>query len=324
MPFVRVFKNLAVRSASTSSKVSDRIHNVAVVGAGQMGAGIAQSAAHGGMHVTLIDPDQASLDIAEEKIQKYVRSVLKKKYPDWPEAIEDFHKRVMGRMHFTNDMESGIKKAEIIQESAPEKLEVKQVLYKELDKMAAPHVIFCSNTSSIKLSEIATNLSRERQPLFAGLHFHTPVPVQRMCEVIDVQGYTSEDTVETIMEFSKRLGKVAVRCDDHVGYIVDRLRIPYLFEAMRLHERGHGSMYDIDVAMKLGANYKLGPFELCDHIGLDNVKNMMDGWREAEPENPLYAPVPTLERLVETGKLGKKTGQGFFKYKSKREGWNKR
>ena len=156
------------------------------------------------------------------------------------------------------------------------------------------------------------------------MHFHTPVPVQRMCEVVEVQGVTSEETIETIMEFSKRLGKVAVRCDDNVGYVVDRLRIPYLFEAMRLHERGHGSMFDIDVAMKLGANYKLGPFELCDHIGLDNVKNMMDGWRKAEPDNPLYAPVPTLDRLVSEGKLGKKTGAGFFKYKSKREGWSKR
>lgn len=321
---VRVAKNVGLRAASTSSKVSDRIHNVAVIGAGQMGSGIAQSAAHGGMHVTLIDPDQASLEIAEENITKYVRSVLRKKYPDWPEAIEDFHKRVMGRMVFSTDMEAGVKKAEIIQESAPEKLEVKQVLYKELDAMAPEYAIFCSNTSAIKLSEIAQGLSKERQEKFAGLHFHTPVPMQRMCECVEVQGYTSEETIETIMEFTKRLGKVGVRCDDHVGYIVDRLRIPYLFEAMRLHERGHGSMFDIDVAMKLGANYKLGPFELCDHIGLDNVKNMMDGWREAEPDNPLYAPVPTLERLVSEGKFGKKTGQGFFRYKEKRAGWAKR
>merc|ERR1712173_304748 len=120
---VRVAKNVGLRAASTSSKVSDRIHNVAVIGAGQMGSGIAQSAAHGGMHVTLVDPDQASLEVAEEKITKYVRSVLKKKYPDWPEAIEDFHKRVMGRMSFSTDMEKSVKKAEIIQESAPEKLE---------------------------------------------------------------------------------------------------------------------------------------------------------------------------------------------------------
>jgi len=146
----------------------------------------------------------------------------------------------------------------------------------------------------------------------------------RMVEVVEVPDVTSEDTVETILSYCKRVQKVAVKCGDHPGFIVDRLKIPYLFEAMRLYERGHGTMYDIDVAMKLGAGYKLGPFELCDHIGLDRVKATMDGWRASEPNNSLYAPVPILDRLVADGKLGKKTGSGFFKYKTKKEGWAKR
>uniref|UniRef100_A0A8C9SP81 3-hydroxyacyl-CoA dehydrogenase n=1 Tax=Scleropages formosus TaxID=113540 RepID=A0A8C9SP81_SCLFO len=126
---------------------------------------------------------------------------------------------------------------------------------------------------------------------------------------------TSQETFDTLVDFSKALGKHPVLCKDTPGFIVNRLLVPYLMEAIRLHERGHGSKEDIDMAMKLGAGYPMGPFELLDYVGLDTSKFIMDGWNEMEPENPLFAPSPLLNKLVAEGKFGKKTGEGFYKHK---------
>uniref|UniRef100_A0A8C1UM00 3-hydroxyacyl-CoA dehydrogenase n=2 Tax=Cyprinus carpio TaxID=7962 RepID=A0A8C1UM00_CYPCA len=135
-----------------------------------------------------------------------------------------------------------------------------------------------------------------------------------IAQVIKAPG-TSQQTFDSLLEFSKALGKHPVSCKDTPGFIVNRLLVPYMLEAVRLHERGHGSKEDIDVAMKLGAGYPMGPFELLDYVGLDTSKFIIDGWHEKDPDNPLFAPSPLLNKLVAEGKLGKKTGEGFYKHK---------
>ncbi|NXF95134.1 HCDH protein, partial [Eubucco bourcierii] len=172
--------------------------------------------------------------------------------------------------------------------------------------------IFASNTSSLQITQMAN--STTRQDRFGGLHFFNPVPMMKLVEVIKTP-MTSQKTFESLMDFSKAVGKSPVSCKDTPGFIVNRLLVPYMMEAVRLFERGDASKEDIDVAMKLGAGYPMGPFELLDYVGLDTSKYIIDGWHSLEPNNPLFAPSPLLNKLVEEKKLGKKTGEGFYKYK---------
>ncbi|MEQ2243206.1 hypothetical protein ILYODFUR_004721, partial [Ilyodon furcidens] len=174
------------------------------------------------------------------------------------------------------------------------------------------HSIFASNTSSLPITDIASSTSR--QDRFGGLHFFNPVSMMKLVEVIATSA-TSQETFDSLLSFSKALGKTPVSCKDTPGFIVNRLLVPYMIEALRLHERGHGSKEDIDIAMKLGAGYPMGPFELSDYVGLDTLKFIIDGWNEKDPDNPLFTPSELLNKLVADGKLGKKTGEGFYKYK---------
>ncbi|XP_060782459.1 hydroxyacyl-coenzyme A dehydrogenase, mitochondrial isoform X2 [Neoarius graeffei] len=245
-------------------------------------------------------------------IEGSLKRVVKKKFADKPEAGEEFVQKVLRNISTSTDAASVVKGTDLVVEAIVENLKVKQDLFSALDKVAPQHTIFASNTSSIPIADIA--VSTTRLDRFGGLHFFNPVPLMKLVEVIQAQG-TSQETFNTLLEFSKALGKHPVSCIDAPGFIVNRLLVPYLTEAVRLHERGHGSKEDIDLAMKLGAGYPLGPFELLDYVGLDTVKFIIDGWSEMEPENPLFSPSPLLNKLVSEGKLGKKTGEGFYKYK---------
>jgi len=180
-----------------------------------------------------------------------------------------------------------------------------------VSQVAPSHTIFASNTSSLPIADIA--LPTNRKDRFVGLHFFNPVPVMKLLEVVRISD-TSEETYNSVMAWGKAIGKQTVTCKDTPGFIVNRLLVPYLMEAMRLLERGDASARDIDIAMKLGAGYPMGPFELADYVGLDTSKFIMEGWYEKYPENPLFAPVPILNKLVSEGKLGRKTGEGFYNY----------
>jgi len=285
-----------------------KIQNVSVVGSGLMGAGIAQVAAQTGHNVVLNDLSDEALAKAMKGIEKSVSRVAKKKGDQGPQFIE----QTLSRISTTTSLEATGGQADLVVEAIVENLGVKQSLFANLEAASPAHTILATNTSSLPVSAIGQNLKDRSR--FGGLHFFNPVPMMRLLEVIKADE-TSEDTFQSMLDWGKRMGKTTVNCIDTPGFIVNRLLVPYLMEAIRLVERGHASKEDVDVAMKLGAGYPMGPFELADYVGLDTNKFILEGWHAAYPQEPLFTPVKTLEDLVEQNKLGRKTGEGFYNYK---------
>ncbi|XP_078065312.1 hydroxyacyl-coenzyme A dehydrogenase, mitochondrial [Mustelus asterias] len=298
-----------VRSMSSTKSLA--VRHVTVIGGGLMGAGIAQVAAGVGHTVILVDQAEDILKKSLKKIGDSVGRISKKKFVDKPEAGAEFVQQTLQRISVSTDPASAVQSTDLVIEAIVENVNVKQELFKKLDAVAPEKAIFVSNTSSLPITEIAKATTREDR--FGGLHFFNPVPMMKLVEVVQTPK-TSQQTFEVLMNFSKALGKKPVACKDTPGFIVNRLLVPYLMEAVRLHERGHGSKEDIDVAMKLGAGYPMGPFELLDYVGLDTSKFIIEGWHEMDPSNPLFNPSALLNKLVDEGKLGKKTGEGFYKY----------
>ncbi|VDO61130.1 unnamed protein product, partial [Onchocerca flexuosa] len=183
---------------------------------------------------------------------------------------------------------------------------------KSIIRYGSRPTLLASNTSSLKLQDVAKNLKNKSR--FGGLHFFNPVPMMKLCEVVRLTE-TSDDTFNALQTFGKAVGKTTVACKDVPGFIVNRLLVPYLIEAIRMAERGDASPRDIDTAMKLGANYPMGPFELLDYVGLDTTKFILDGWHESYPYEKQFDPSPMLNKLVAEGKFGKKSGEGFYSYK---------
>ncbi|XP_032419975.1 hydroxyacyl-coenzyme A dehydrogenase, mitochondrial [Xiphophorus hellerii] len=299
------------RSFSSSAVRNVVIKNVTIIGGGQMGAGIAQVAASTGHSVTLVDMTDDILKKAMKGIQTSLRRVVKKTFSGDPESGDDFIQKVMQNVSTSTEPSAAIATSDLILEAIVENMKIKQDLFGFLDKMAPEHTIFASNTSSLPISDIASATSRPDR--CAGLHFFNPVPLMKLVEVVATTS-TSPETSESLLNFTKALGKTPVCCKDTPGFIVNRLLVPYMMEALRLHERGHASKEDIDTGMKLGAGYPMGPFELSDYVGLDTIKFIMDGWSEKEPDNPIFAPSQLLNKLVAEGKLGKKSLEGFYKY----------
>ncbi|XP_056312543.1 hydroxyacyl-coenzyme A dehydrogenase, mitochondrial [Danio aesculapii] len=288
------------------------IKHVTVIGGGLMGAGIAQVAASTGHSVVLVDTSADILNKSAKGIENSLKRVAKKKFAEKPEDGEVFVQKVLKNISTSTDAVSVVHGTDLVVEAIVENLKVKQDLFGALDKVAPEHTIFASNTSSLPIADIASCTARLDR--FGGLHFFNPVPMMKLVEVIKTPA-TSQQTFDALLEFSKALGKHPVSCKDTPGFIVNRLLVPYMLEAVRLHARGHGSKEDIDVAMKLGAGYPMGPFELLDYVGLDTSKFIIDGWHAKDPDNPLFAPSALLNKLVSEGKLGKKTGEGFYKHK---------
>jgi len=201
---------------------------------------------------------------------------------------------------------------DLIIEAIAEDRDLKLQFYKALGPQIKPSAIFASNTSSLQITDIAK--ATKRLDKFAGLHFFNPVPVMKLVEIIRTP-QTSDGTFQMLASFAQQLGKVPVTCKDTPGFIVNRLLLPYCVEAIRMVERGDASKEDVDTAMKLGAGYPMGPIELCDYVGLDTLKFIMDGWTKTIPGT---ANTPTLlTELVNKGHCGKKSGQGFYKYDAK-------
>jgi 3-hydroxybutyryl-CoA dehydrogenase len=203
-----------------------------------------------------------------------------------------------------------LKVCDLIIEAIIENVEDKAKAFTALDALVGQHTIFCSNTSSLCITELAARTSRPDR--FAGLHFFNPVPLMKLVEVIRALT-TSDETYQTVFAFAKALGKDPITAPDKPGFIVNRLLVPYLLDAIRSYENGLGTVEDIDKGMKLGTGYPMGPFTLLDFVGLDTtyyIANIMfEEYRE-----PAYAPPPLLKRMVLAGRLGKKSGQGFYKY----------
>lgn len=276
-----------------------------------MGAGIAQVAASTGHSVTLVDTSDDILKKSIKTIEGSLKRVMKKKFADKPEAGEEFIKKVVQNVSTSTDVKSAVQSSDLVVEAIVENLKIKQDLFSRLDKLAPSHTIFASNTSSLSISDIASSTSR--QDRFGGLHFFNPVAMMKLVEVIGTPA-TSQETLDSLLNFSKVLGKTPVSCKDTFGFVVNRLLVPCIMEAIRLYERGDASKEDIDIAMKLGAGHPMGPLELADYIGLDTINSVIEAFRTKDPNNPLFNSSDLLNKLVAEGKLGRKTGEGFFKY----------
>ncbi|XP_006787160.1 hydroxyacyl-coenzyme A dehydrogenase, mitochondrial isoform X2 [Neolamprologus brichardi] len=301
-----------VRGFSSSAVRNVVIKNVTIIGGGQMGAGIAQVAASTGHSVTLVDTSDEILKKSIKLIEGSLKRVAKKKFSNKPEAGEEFIKKIVQKVSTSTDAESTIQGSDLVVEAIVENLKIKQDLFSRLDKLAPSHTIFASNTSSLSICDIAS--STNRQDRFGGLHFFNPVAMMKLVEVIGTPA-TSQDTLDSLVDFSKVLGKTPVSCKDTSGFIVNRLLVPCMMEAIRLYERGDASKEDIDIGMKLGAGYPMGPFELADYVGLDIVKAVIEAFKTKDPKNPLFDSSDLLNKLVAEGKLGIKTGEGFYKHK---------
>lgn len=288
------------------------IQTVTVIGAGLMGAGIAQVTASSGKYqVNLVDLNEKAL----EKGVNSISSSLKRKLKTSTDVEADTKKidQTLSRITATTNLEEAASRSDLVIEAIVEKLPVKRELFSHVHKVSPKHAIFASNTSSLSISEIAKD---HRPEQFGGLHFFNPVPMMKLVEVIRTEKI-SNDSLKSLQIFSESIGKVVVTCSDTPGFIVNRLLVPYLMEAIRLYERGVASKEDIDTAMKLGCGYPMGPFTLVDYVGLDTTKYILDGWSNQYPNETLFKPSQLLDSLVAEGKMGNKCEKGGFYPKTK-------
>ncbi len=282
------------------------IERVFVAGAGLMGHGIAQVHAAIGLDVTLFEPDLARAEAGKERIAGNLdRAVVKGK------LSADDRDATLARIVPSADP-GAVADADLVVEAVFEDLAVKQGLWRTLDGLAKPEAIFASNTSSIAIHRLAEAVTASRRAQFIGMHFFSPVPVMPLVELIRGRD-TSDETVEAIRELSTRLGKQVIVSADKPGFIVNRILMPFLAEAMRAFEQGVGTAEDIDAGARVGLNHPMGPLELADFIGLDvclGVMHVLDDGLGQEH----FRPPRCLTDLVAAGHLGQKTGQGFYAY----------
>jgi len=280
------------------------IEKVGVVGCGLMGSGIAQVAANAGCQVTVREVSPQLVEKGLQSIDKNLQRLVDK--GTLPQAERD---KVRGRLHGTTNLED-LKDCDLVIEAIIEQLPAKRELWGALDKICPKATIFASNTSSLSITEMAT--FTQRPDRFLGLHFFNPVPVMKLVEVIRTIA-TDPKVNEEVVAFAERLGKTPVRTTDRTGFIVNRLLVPYLLDAVRALEEGVGSVEDIDNSMKLGCGHPMGPLALLDFVGNDTtyyIANIMfDEFKEKR-----FASPPLLKRMVLSGWNGRKAGRGFYDY----------
>jgi 3-hydroxybutyryl-CoA dehydrogenase len=285
------------------------IERVGVVGFGLMGHGIAQVSAQAGCQVIVRETEQRFLEAGFKRLEGSLERLVR-----GGKLAEGDAKAARSRITGTTRVEA-LRDCELVIEAVTEDLALKKALYGELDRVCPPPTIFCSNTSSMTIAELAAVTRRPDR--FAGLHFFNPVQVMKLVEIVQAIS-TSEATIESLRGFVAKLGKRGVVCKDTPGFIVNRLLIPYLVGAIRALEEGVASADEIDEAMKLGAGYPMGPFTLLDYVGLDTTYHAANVLYE-EFRDPAVAPPPLLKRLVLAGHYGRKTGRGFYTYDEKGE-----
>jgi 3-hydroxybutyryl-CoA dehydrogenase len=279
------------------------IKKVGVLGCGLMGSGIAQVSATAGFDVTVLEVEQKFLDKGFAGIEKSLAKFAEKG------SLKEPPQAVRARLEGTTNMQD-LADCDIVVEAVIENIVEKKKMYAALDAIAKKDAIFATNTSSISVTELMSSTKRPER--FIGLHFFNPVPLMKLVEVVKTIA-TAPDVYDTAYEFGKKLGKVPVRTSDKTGFIVNRLLVPYLLDAVRAYEEGVGSIEDIDNAMKLGCGYPMGPFTLLDFVGLDTTYYithvMYDEFKERR-----FASPPLLKRLVMAGWYGRKSGKGFYDY----------
>jgi 3-hydroxybutyryl-CoA dehydrogenase len=280
------------------------ISEIAVVGAGFMGSGIAESAARAGLDVHVYEPQEAPLERSRSRLATSVAHAVERGKLDQSEADA-----LIGRVAYSTELES-IAGAGLVVEAVVEDETVKERVFRELDDLMPAETILASNTSSIPIAELAAATGRRDRVL--GLHFFSPVPVMKLVEIV-VALETSAETVTSAEELVRQLGKHPIRTKDRSGFIVNMLLVPYLMAAVRMYEEGFATREDIDEGMKLGCGHPMGPLTLCDFIGLDVLYAVCDSLYE-EFKRDEYAPPPLMKRMVVSGHLGRKSGRGFYEY----------
>ena len=279
--------------------------NVAVIGAGTMGNGIAHIFAMKNHKVTLVDISKEALEKAITTIEKNLRRMETKQFI----SAEDVDVS-MDNITISTSLASGVSTADLVIEAATEREELKLKIFAQLDKHSPENAILASNTSSISITKIATATNRPEKVI--GMHFFNPVPVMKLVEVI--KGYsTNIATTETIMKLSEDLGKVPVAVNDYPGFAANRILMPMINESIQTLEQGVAGVQEIDTVMKLGMAHPMGPLQLADFIGLDVCLNICRVLQEGLGDNK-YAPSPLLVNMVTAGKLGRKSGEGFYNY----------
>jgi len=281
------------------------IEKIAVLGAGQMGNGIAQVAACAGYDVTMIDIKQEYVDKGLAAIENSLARVVKKERMTAEEAAN-----ALARVKIATD-KSAAADADLVVEAIPEIPDLKFSTFAELDQICKPEAILASNTSSISINAIAAATSRPDRVI--GMHFMNPVPVMKLVEIIN-GSETSEGVTAAVVAASERMGKTALACNDSPGFISNRILCPMINEAILTLEEGVAEPAAIDGIMKLGMNHPIGPLALADLIGLDTVLHIMNVLHEGFEGDPKYAPSQLLKDMVSEGKLGRKSGSGFFDY----------
>ncbi len=278
------------------------ISRVGVVGCGLMGSGIAEIAAKSGFSVVVREVDDAALEGGQKRIRKSMdRAVEKEKL-----TAED-RDAAWENLSFTTSV-ADLAECDIVIEAIIEDPAIKNALFGELDELCGEQTIFASNTSSLPITDMAAATSRPDR--FVGLHFFNPVPVMKLVEVVRTIA-TSDETFDRSFAFSKALGKVPIAAKDNSGFVVNLLLVPYMLDAIRQLERGVATVADIDTGMALGCGYPMGPFTLCDFVGIDTLYRISEIMYE-EYHEERYAPPPLLKRIVALGRYGRKTGVGFY------------
>ena len=281
-----------------------QIKTVGVVGCGLMGSGIAQVCAESGYTVVVREINEDALKKGLGRIDSFLKKGVEKGQVTTGRKAE-----ILGRLSGTVRLED-LAGCDLVIEVVIESIQAKREVYETLDRLCPAHTIFASNTSSLSITEMAA--TTERGDRMVGLHFFNPVPLMKLVEVVR-SPLTSPETFETAVAFASSLGKTPVRAGDKTGFIVNRLLVPYLLDAIRAYEQGVGSVQDIDLGMQLGCGHPMGPLTLLDFVGLDTtyyIANIMfDEFRETR-----FAPPPLLKRMVQAGMHGRKTGKGFYDY----------
>jgi len=279
--------------------------NITVIGSGTMGNGIAHVFAQYGFEVTLVDVVSEALDKALVTIGNNLDRQVKK-----GALTEDDKAATLRRIHPMTDMQNGVAGADLVVEAATENVSLKLKIFSDLDRMAPPHAILATNTSSISITRIAAATQRPAQVI--GMHFMNPVPVMKLVEVI--RGYATSDAVcQTVMSLSRQMEKAPVEVNDYPGFVANRILMPMINEAVYTLYEGVSGVEEIDTVMKLGMAHPMGPLHLADFIGLDVCLSILNVLHEGFG-NPKYAPCPLLVNMVAAGKLGAKTGEGFYTY----------
>ena len=284
------------------------IKKVGVLGCGLMGSGIAQVAAMAGCDVTVLEQEQKFLDKGFAGIEKSLTRLVERgpaKGGLTPEQKTEAQSHLKGTLNMQD-----LADCDIVVEAIIENVDLKRKTYAELDQIVKKDAIFATNTSSISVTELMTSTKRPER--FIGLHFFNPVPMMKLVEVVKTIA-TAPEVFDAAVEFGKKLGKVPVRTSDKTGFIVNRLLVPYLLDAIRAYEEGVGSITDIDEAMKLGCGYPMGPFTLLDFVGLDTTYYITDVMYDEFKERRFASPA-LLRRLVLAGWYGRKSGKGFYDY----------